>query len=70
MQKYWVVGGEYKDTRFDCAIAGGEDWAGPFETYEEAEKEWARLAWMTVDDCHKRYRIERMDPEVPPRCTD
>ena len=70
MQKYWVVGGEYQDTRFDAPVGESEEWVGPFESYDEAEKEWAKLAWMTVDDCHRRYRIEQIDPEQPPPCTD
>lgn len=70
MQQFWVVGGEYLDTRFHNAVHGQEKWIGPFEDYEEAKREWARHAWNTVDDAHTRYRIERIDPEEPPRCTD
>jgi hypothetical protein len=51
-------------------VKGHESWYGPFETYEAAREEWARHAWNTVDDAHMRFRIERMDPEEPPRCTD
>ncbi len=70
MQQFWVVGGEYLDTRFHSTVHGQEKWIGPFEDYEEAKREWARHAWNTVDDAHTRYRIERFDPEEPPRCTD
>lgn len=70
MQQYWVVGGEYLDTRFHSSVHGHEKWIGPFDDYEKAKKEWARHAWNTVDDAHTRYRIERIDPEEPPRCTD
>ncbi|HZT21210.1 MAG TPA: DUF4170 domain-containing protein [Dongiaceae bacterium] len=56
---YWVVGGVYKDTHFsEPADDGGERWYGPFETYDAAKAEWARLAWASVDDAHARYRIE------------
>ncbi len=70
MQQFWVVGGQYHDTNFREAVKGHESWYGPFETYEAAREEWARHAWNTVDDAHMRFRIERMDPEEPPRCTD
>ena len=56
MPQFWVVGGEYTDTHFQDALAPGE--------------EWAKLAWRTVDECTTRYRIERIDPEAPPPCTD
>lgn len=56
---FWVVGGPYADTRFkEPAAGGGEQWHGPFKTYEEAKIEWSRLAWSTVDDAMCRYRIE------------
>jgi Domain of unknown function (DUF4170) len=56
---YWVVGGHYKDTHFrEPADPAGENWSGPFPTYEAAKAEWARLAWSSVDDALARYRIE------------
>jgi hypothetical protein len=57
---YWVVGGEYTDTRFTTPAEGqSEQRYGPFATYEEAKAEWRRRAWATVDDAHTRFRIER-----------
>jgi hypothetical protein len=56
--KYWVVGGRYSDTSFKTIARGRrEEWFGPFDSYDQAESEWSRLAWQTVDDCHARYRI-------------
>jgi hypothetical protein len=62
---YWVIGGEYTDTRFE-RIAGGrpEERLGPFATFEEARKAWSGRAFSTVDDCHARYRIVE-EPEPP-----
>jgi hypothetical protein len=58
--QYWVVGGEYSDTRFTTPASGTEELRiGPFATYEAAKAEWARRAWSTVDDAHARFRIER-----------
>ena len=70
MKQFWVVGGEYTDTTFHDVVHGDEAWFGPFETYDAARAEWAKHAWQNVDDAHVRYRIERMDPDEPPRCTD
>ena len=71
MAQFWVVGGEYTDTRFkDMLGQGDEEWIGPFGDYELARQEWAKRAWQTVDECYTRYRIERIDPDVPPPCTD
>ena len=70
MIQYYVVGGEYKDTHFSEAVGGDEEWFGPFADYEEAKKEWAKHAWQTVDHCTTRYRIERIDKDAPPPCTD
>lgn len=62
---YWVTGGIYADTGFTRLARGEEEeWYGPFESYDEAETQWARLAWATVDDAHARYRIVKA--EGPP----
>lgn len=70
MIQYYVVGGEYKDTHFTEAIGGNEEWFGPFADYETAKTEWAWRAWQTVDSCTTRYRIECIDKDAPPPCTD
>lgn len=70
MIQYYVVGGEYKDTHFVEAVGGDEQWFGPFADYNAAMKEWAKHAWQTVDDCTTRYRIECIDNDAPPPCTD
>ncbi len=59
MGRYWVVGGEYTDTRFERIVGGGpEERIGPFPTHDAAKAEWRRRAWATVDSAHARYRIE------------
>lgn len=65
---FWVVGGPYVDQHFtEPAAGGGEEWHGPYHTYEEAKTEWSRLAWSTVDDASCRYRIERLAQGERPR---
>ena len=58
---FWVVGGPYCDTSFsEPAAGGGEEWHGPFDTYETAKVEWSRQSWSNVDDAMCRYRIEKL----------
>ncbi len=57
---FWVVGGPYCDTTFtEPAPGGGEQWFGPFDTYDDAGPAWSRHAWSTVDDAMCRYRIRK-----------
>ena len=70
MRQFWVVGGEYKGRDFSLPAAAAEAWFGPYPTYEAAKEEWARRAWGTVDEAQVRYRIETIDPDQPPPCTD
>ncbi|RMD61533.1 MAG: DUF4170 domain-containing protein [Alphaproteobacteria bacterium] len=67
---FWVVGGEYKDTAFNELVHDTETWIGPFQDYESARQEWLKHAWQSVDNCNVRYRIERIDTDQPPPCTD
>ncbi len=60
MAKYWVIGGTYQDTGFDQPI-GEETKVGPFGSFEDAEREWSKMAWQSVDDANSRYRIERLE---------
>src|SRR3546814_11318167 len=61
-ERYWVVGGEYTDTRF-VEIAGGgrERRLGPFDSYAEAKAVWRAKAMETIDDAHARWPIEKED---------
>jgi len=63
---YWVVGGVYRDTKFDT-LAPGRDLEryGPFADYREAHDVWAARAWATVDDCHCRFRIVEGNEDAP-----
>ncbi len=55
---YWVVGGTYKDTSFKELEKNNElERYGPYNTYDEAKKEWDRISWKNVDICNTRYVI-------------
>jgi hypothetical protein len=73
MAQYWVVGGKITDTHFHEALDENENWIGPFADYEVAKREWARRAGATIAasvDSEIQYRIERIDTDAPPACTD
>ncbi len=58
MARYWVVGGEYADARFDRLAPGtGEERHGPFASYDEAFVVWRARARATIDDALVRFRI-------------
>ncbi len=67
---FWVIGGQYTQTRFQEPVGGNEEWYGPFANYEAARREWSRHAWPGVDQRPAHYRIARIDPDAPPPCTD
>ena len=55
---YWVVGGIYKDTSFtELEIGNDLERYGPYNTFDEAKKEWDRISWKNVDSCNTRYVI-------------
>ena len=64
---YWVVGGEFTDTRFVDMAKGRElEHHGPYRTYREAYEVWSERAWQTVDNCHCRFRVLKGDKAAPP----
>lgn len=64
MPQYWVVGGEYKSTRFqEIADGSSEERHGPYATIEAARRKWQALAMATVDNAHVRYRIDTEGPD-------
>ncbi len=66
MTHFWVVGGEYTDTRFETIAPGKTlERHGPYATYKAAHDVWASRAWGTVDDCHSRFRVIEGDETGP-----
>ena len=58
MARYWVIGGEYADIRFDrLAPDAPEERHGPFAGYEDAYRVWQARARATIDDALVRFRI-------------
>ncbi len=67
--RWWVIGGEYSDTRFTQVLPGTEEeHLGPFSNYDEAKTVWQSKAWATVDSCNRRYKIlEESGPKATKR---
>ncbi len=70
MSLFWVVGGEHTDTHCQETVGSKERWFGPFRDYQAAKEEWTKHAWQRADRDKTRYRIECIDPDAPPPCTD
>jgi hypothetical protein len=58
MARYWVIGGEYADTRFERLAPGArEERHGPFASYADAYRTWQARARAIIDDALVRFRI-------------
>ncbi|MDH3919645.1 MAG: hypothetical protein OEU25_15895, partial [Rhodospirillales bacterium] len=69
--QFWVVGGEHTGTKSGQALGRRERWIGPFGDYELAREEWQRRSSNGAKArSAARYRIEHIDPDSPPPCTD
>jgi hypothetical protein len=56
-QRYWVVGGEYRDCQFDEVVPGTEEISGPFPDSNRAQTEWTRLTFRDGLGATTRYVI-------------
>jgi len=56
-QRYWVLGGEYRDCRFDEVVPGTEEISGPFPDINRAQTEWTRLSFRDHIGATTRYVI-------------
>ena len=64
--RYWVVGGEYRDTSFPRSPpARAKSGYGPYASYGEAYDAWSARARATIDDATVRYRILTEDEGRP-----
>lgn len=56
-QRYWVIGGEYRDCKFDQVVPGTEEISGPFPDAVRARTEWQRLTFRDRLGATTRYSI-------------
>ena len=55
--RYWVLGGEYRNCRFDEVVPGTEEISGPFPDEARARTEWQRLTFRDRLGATTRYVI-------------
>jgi hypothetical protein len=57
MQRFWVLGGDYRNCRFDEIVPGTEEISGPFPNLQRARTEWQRLTFRDRLGATTRYVI-------------
>jgi hypothetical protein len=55
--RYWVIGGDYSDCRFQDAEPGTQTVHGPYENELKARTEWQRLTFRDHCGATTRYSI-------------
>jgi len=70
MAQFWVVGGKFTDAHCHEALDDSEIWTGPFADFEVARREWVRRSYAEKVGSESQYRIERINADEPPLCTD
>ena len=56
-QRFWVLGGEYRNCRFDEVVPGTEEISGPFPDMVRARTEWTRLTFRDHLSATTRFTI-------------
>jgi hypothetical protein len=55
--RYWVIGGDYSDCRFNDIKPGTEKVLGPYDDEGKARTEWQRLTFRDHCGATTRYSI-------------
>jgi len=55
--KFWVIGGEYTDSRFERLVDGTEQMFGPFPSRDDALQVWRKVAMDTRSLCMARFVV-------------
>ena len=64
-ERYWVVGGDYTCTGFNCLRDGQAQAIGPFEDRQDAEQEWKRVSDENRSRATARYSITSEQLQLP-----
>ena len=56
-KRFWIVGGEYTDTRFDRLVDGTQQVHGPYPCRDSALRAWRDLAQATRGNAHERFAV-------------
>jgi hypothetical protein len=55
--RFWLIGGEYRSTRFEELKPGTEKLIGPFPSMYDARKAWRNISMATSACAMSRYAI-------------
>lgn len=55
--RFWVVGGEYTDSRFESLVQGTEKMFGPYPSRDDALQVWREIATETRSLCMARFVV-------------
>lgn len=55
--RYWVVGGEYRDSSFRALVPGTEAVLGPYKDHAAARTAWTRMTFRDGSPATARYSI-------------
>jgi hypothetical protein len=55
--RFWVIGGEYRSTRFDDLKPGTETLLGPYPSMYDARKAWRNLSMASTACAMTRFAI-------------
>lgn len=55
--RYWIVGGQYRDTDFSDLAPESRTLNGPFGSYNDALSQWRTLAEASRHDAYTRFTI-------------
>jgi hypothetical protein len=62
-KQFWVIGGEYADTRFERLVNGGAKALGPYPSYGDALEAWREISVETRPNAHMRFTIAADQPQ-------
>lgn len=62
VNRFWVIGGEYKSLHFEEIIDGTERLIGPFAARNEAETTWREVSERHRPQCNVRFTIVEERP--------
>jgi hypothetical protein len=64
-ERFWVVGGDYTCTGFQCLKDGSQKLVGPFDDRAEAQATWRRLSEESRSRATARYAITSERIQLP-----
>jgi hypothetical protein len=64
MNRFWVVGGEFRSLGFEEIVNGTEQVFGPFGSRDDAEHTWRSISEQNRARCTVRFTIVEENPRA------